>query len=71
MPLTIVGTKFNSAWEDLEHERHEVEEEEGKAQRIKKHAKLAKQAREFVEEWDGFSNEYVVRTTIFKRAGKP
>jgi len=59
MPLTIVGTKFNSAWEDLEHERHEVEEEEGKEQRIKKHAKLAKQAQEFVEEWDGFSNEYV------------
>jgi len=27
MPLTIVGTSFNIEWEDLEHQRHEVEEE--------------------------------------------
>ena len=47
MPLTIVGTSFNSAWEELEHSKHEVEEEENKDKHKKSHVKLSKHAMEF------------------------
>jgi len=68
MPLTIVGTKFNSAWEDLEHERHEVDEEENKQSRQKSHVKLQELAVDFRDQCKGFCNEYVGKSDPQKLA---
>lgn len=59
MPLTIVGTSFNSAWEKLEHERHETEEEELKDVRNPKHNLLENDAQALKLALEGFRDDYV------------
>lgn len=58
MPLTIVGTSFNTEWEDLEHKKTEIEEENNKEQRMRVHVKLEKEARSYETLLKQFAEEY-------------
>eukprot|EP01052_Picozoa_sp_SAG31_P040872 SAG31_NODE_6039_length_2197_cov_1.136320_1_plen_211_part_00 len=63
MPLTIVGTSFNAAWEELEHSRHEAEEEENKHVQKKAHVALAKHANEFSAALNKFADKFAAGAT--------
>ena len=58
MPLTIVGTSFNTEWEDLEHKKTEIAEEETKEQRKKIHVKLENEARQYQQTLAEFAEAY-------------
>ena len=64
MPLTIVGTSFNAAWEELEHSKHEVEEEENKNARKKVHVKLAEHANDFRHKWNRFAQAFAEKSSV-------
>lgn len=58
MPLTIVGTSFNTEWEDLEHKKTEIDEENKKSVRKRVHLNLEKEARAYESLLKDFAVEY-------------
>lgn len=58
MPLTIVGTSFNTEWEDLEHKKTEVEEETNKEKRLRVHLALENEARQYQQTIQEFVDTY-------------
>lgn len=58
MPLTIVGTSFNTEWEDLEHKKTEISEEQDKEKRKRVHVMLEKETRQYQETLADFAKAY-------------
>eukprot|EP01048_Picozoa_sp_COSAG05_P002755 COSAG05_NODE_119_length_17779_cov_273.146049_9_plen_528_part_00 len=63
MPLTIVGTSLNLEWEELEHQRHEVEEEELKDDVKKWMRELKADASELKVSLSKFADDYIAAGT--------